>query len=304
MSDADDTTPKAKNVPLPASSPEAPRIKTSDLPDVDDSAPPFYSGSDADQEFSALTPVQLFELNQGLFDETVPERPLIAPLAPMQSLRAEYEGGSVVFVKQIDWLIKNGFIGIRRAKGDAVTSAISVLEASQPMLEEVGFQRLVFEDFYDCLVSVINCIITPDASGRILTPAMLLETFNTPEVSNSIVVYLRLLASAQMRSDPDSYAPFLFNPELGDQMEVTDFCVNFVEAVGKEADHVQITALSRALKVNISVAYLDGRSADADGKVDFVEFQNNDEVDTDPVILLYRPGHYDILDKRSEDPPE
>ena len=37
-------------------------------------------------------------------------------------------------------------------------------------------------------------------------------------MSNSIVVYLRLLTSAQMRLDPDAYAPFLFHPELGEPM--------------------------------------------------------------------------------------
>lgn len=66
------------------------------------------------------------------------------------------------------------------------------------------------------------------------------------------------------------------------------------------ADHVQITALSRALRVNISVAYLDGRepshsSTNPDApnssnttKVEFVEFRNNDASAVDPIILLYR----------------
>lgn len=57
-------------------------------------------------------------------------------------------------------------------------------------------------------------------------------------VSNSIVVYLRLLTSAQIRADSDSYAAFLFHPEIGEQMEVRDFCESFVEAVGKEAGMV------------------------------------------------------------------
>lgn len=54
-------------------------------------------------------------------------------------------------------------------------------------------------------------------------------------VSNSIVVYLRLLTSAQIRADPDSYSSFLVHPELGEPMEIRDFCENFVESVGKEA---------------------------------------------------------------------
>ena len=52
-------------------------------------------------------------------------------------------------------------------------------------------------------------------------------------------------------------------------------------------DHVQITALTRALKVNIRVAYLDGH--DTDGNVNFVDFQSVPPEDfQDPPVLLYR----------------
>lgn len=53
--------------------------------------------------------------------------------------------------------------------------------------------------------------------------------------SNSIVVYLRMLTSAQIRLDPENFAPFLFHPELGEPMEIRDFCEHFVDATGKEA---------------------------------------------------------------------
>lgn len=48
----------------------------------------------------------------------VPDRPLIAPLAPMITIREEYENGSQGFVRQIDWLLSEGWIGIRRTRGD------------------------------------------------------------------------------------------------------------------------------------------------------------------------------------------
>ncbi|KAL6308845.1 cysteine proteinase [Sparassis latifolia] len=251
--------------------------------------------------------------------ESIPLRPLIAPIESMLELRAEYEGGSQEFVQQIDWLVANGWKGVRRARGDGdcfyrslafayverilqnpepvmgVTSAISLLEVSQPMLEAAGFEPVVFEDFYEVFVSIINRIIIPGPDGELLTPITLLEAFNNDEVSNSIVAYLRLLTSAQIREDPESYAAFLFHPESGESMDVRSFCENFVESVGKEADHVQITALSRVMKVNIDVAYLDGHTAE---KVDFVHFHNTDYSGLEPIILLYRPGHYDILDQR------
>ena len=64
---------------------------------------------------------------------------------------------------------------------------------------------------------------------------MIVLQLNVDLVSNSIVVYLRLLTSAQMRSEPEKYADVLFHPELDEPMELREFCENFVEAVGKEA---------------------------------------------------------------------
>ncbi|KAJ3557485.1 hypothetical protein NM688_g1448 [Phlebia brevispora] len=339
--------------------PPPPRMKGGDLPDVADD-PPFESWKevteDSDRqaedppdytimgdngELSQLAPAALFELNQAALDDSVPNRPLVAPLVPMAALREEYENGNEIFVKQIDWLVEQGYIGIRRTRGDGdcfyrslayayverilnstdqgldAVQAVSMLESTQSMLETVGFQPLVFEDFLETFTTLIKRVTDPEPGATLLTHHGLLEAFNNPEISNSIVVYLRLLTSAQIRLDPDAYAPFLFHPELGEPMDTRDFCENFVEAVGKEADHVQMTALTRALRINILVAYLDGRvhsresSAASSGKgkgratdtveVEFVPFENGEE-GLEPIRLLYRPGHYDILEQRSEDP--
>jgi len=49
-----------------------------------------------------------------------------------------------------------------------------------------------------------------------------------------------------------------------------------------------MTALTRALKMNVNIAYLDGRSPT--GKVDFVEFRDPDwqPENSSPITLLYR----------------
>lgn len=271
-----------------------------------------------DTDISTLTTAQVFDLNQSLLDEaTGVTRPLIDEIAPISALRSEYEGGSHAFVRQIDWLTANGYHYIRRTRGDgdcfyrsvafayvermlhalnpadAVEKGVAALKSTLPMLENVGFQKLVFEDFYDVLESLLLSIVTLQTTGKMLNAVGLLEAFQSPEVSNSIVVYLRLLTSAQIRIDPDAFAPFLFHPELGEPMEVREFCEHFVEAVNKEADHVQMTALSRALQLNVNVAYLDGRNSN--GLVDFVEFRSAADANETPLTLLYRPGHYDIL---------
>ncbi|KAI0695288.1 peptidase C65 Otubain-domain-containing protein [Cerioporus squamosus] len=298
---------------LASRSPEAPRVKTTDLPDVEEQWQEFPSDGDVHMTEAQddLAPAGLFdhvESFPGDVLDDIPNRPLISPLAPMLTLREEYVNGSQYFVKQIDYLIAQGWIGIRRTRGDALafayienilnasdtmlaaTGALSVLEASQPQLEQ---------DFYDCLAGLINQVINPGPDGQVLNINTLLEAFNNPEVSNSIVVYLRLLTSAEIKTNPE-IAAFLIHPETGEQMDPESFCNNFVEAVGKEADHVQMNALATALKVNVNVAYLDGH--DQQGKVSFVPFQNAPFTFLEPVNLLYRPGHYDILDRRDADP--
>lgn len=49
---------------------------------------------------------------------------------------------------------------------------------------------------------------------------------------------------------------------------------------------MQVTAISRALKVNVRIAYLDGRSDD--GRVEFVTFNNAVNDNEVPLTLLYR----------------
>ena len=63
----------------------------------------------------------------------------------------------------------------------AVVLATSLLESTMPTLEEAGFQKLVFEDFYEVLLSLIQQIIIPEPGGTTLTSETLLEAFQSPE---------------------------------------------------------------------------------------------------------------------------
>ncbi|KAI0821438.1 cysteine proteinase [Irpex lacteus] len=283
------------------------------------------TGQHAEQDMTKLSTLELHELTQQLLDDEASKRPLISTSLPIVTLREEYERGSGNFVQQIDWLISKGFTHVRRTRGDgdcfyrslafawierlllspskdiAVATALSLLDSSLDVLKAAGFQDLVFEDFYDVLVNLIRHIVVPGPDGQILTSATLLQAFQDPETSNCIVVFLRMFTSAVIRTSVEDYAPFLFHPETGEDIAPQDFCERFVEATGKEADHIQITALTKALKINIQVAYLDGHSAST---VNFVDFLNNEEgIENDggkPPVLLYRPGHYDILESQVE----
>jgi len=181
-------------------------------------------------------------------------------------------------------------------KDFAVASSLSILSSTKITLDEVGIEKLVYEDFYDDLNAIIENITKSDSDGLILNSERLLQFFQKPEVSNSIVIYLRFVTSAQIRLNREQYEGFLVHPDTKDIMDVDSFCANVVQAMGHEADHVEIEALCRALQVNVDVAYLNGVRGDG---VDFIKFRNDNNTTAFPITLLYRPGHYDILVERS-----
>ena len=136
-----------------------------------------------------------------------------------------------------------------------------------------------------------------------------LRLFNyKPAASNYLVTFMRMITSTQIQCEPETYEPFLIHPDTGETMGVREFCKVVVEVLGKEAgeytpylpfhvgfailklffytDHVQLMAISQALKVNLKIAYLDGRSQD--GHVEFVTFDHATDEKENPLTLLYR----------------
>jgi ubiquitin thioesterase protein OTUB1 len=63
----------------------------------------------------------------------------------------------------------------------AIANALSILESTLPMLDEAGFQRMVFEDFYEYFRNIIQNINTPDDNGNVLTAELLLFYIQEPQ---------------------------------------------------------------------------------------------------------------------------
>ena len=76
----------------------------------------------------------------------------------------------------------------------AVGSALSILDSTRSMLEEVKYEAYVYEGFYDALVSVIRDVVEPE-DGQKLTSSRLLKKFQTPEGISIITASSLLLVS-------------------------------------------------------------------------------------------------------------
>ncbi|KAG2107718.1 peptidase C65 Otubain-domain-containing protein [Suillus discolor] len=257
---------------------------------------------------------QFYELGQKLLEESMGrDRPLISPPTTIHELRAEYTGAPS-FVAQIDSLLNRGYTKIIRTKGDGncfyralayaylsslvdspnlVYAAKSVIESGSRMMERNFMDADIISTFCEPLMDLVDAIGNPDPN-KVLTHGRLLSAFLEDETSNCIVTYLRLLTTAQIQSASDDYAGFLFD-DSGEQLEPTEFCRQYVDPLGKEADHVQVAALCRALKLHIRIAYLDGHSPD--GQAHFQDITPPDGENNKSLTLIYRPGHYDVLIK-------
>lgn len=60
----------------------------------------------------------------------------------------------------------------------AAAGALSTLDATPQMLESVGFEKMVFEDFYEVLEELVKSAAKP---GFSLNEEMLLQAFQNPE---------------------------------------------------------------------------------------------------------------------------
>ena len=117
------------------------------------------------------------------------------------------------------------------------------LATTADMLAKAGFDDCVYGQPYEILQGLLQPRMDAkeelwqsflDAASTFAVWKRNLPPSPFPLASNYIVMYMRLLTSAQMRVD-GQFADFLFDPESQMQTSVDDFCRRFVEPLGKEA---------------------------------------------------------------------
>ncbi|KAI5077664.1 hypothetical protein GOP47_0007488 [Adiantum capillus-veneris] len=233
---------------------------------------------------------------------------------PLSTLAAEYELGNSIFKTKIE---KLGEIygAIRRTRGDgncffrafmfsylenlletknnleAARVKDSVEKCKQTLLD-LGHAEFTFEDFLASFTEQLDAV-----QDVTLSVDKLVDNCRDQAISDSVVMFFRFITSGEIRKRADFFEPFIFGTS---GMAVQQFCRTSVEPMGEESDHVHITALSDALGVPIRIVYLDSSVGDGGKTVevnfhDFIPSELSQEKVKPPVMLLYRPGHYDIL---------
>ncbi|KAJ7631913.1 cysteine proteinase [Mycena polygramma] len=290
--------------------PAAPRIRSSELPEVEPGEAPPAREIDENTPLSSLSEAEIAQLTEKMLNNPSTRTKLIAEITPITELRAEYLDGSQSVVRQIDWLREHGYTEFRRAARDgncfyrsvafsyldrllhapdipAAVARFREVLASKELPLTLAFEDEIHKEFSEQLLTLMQLV---EDFGAALTTEDLLDRLL--EVSDYVSYYFRLLASAEIRTNPDPYRDFIFD------QEIASFCQSQVEAVDSEADHIPMMALCNALRITLKLATL---SSHVQGDVQeadvFTVISPSDAMDKDlpPILLLFRPGHYDIL---------
>lgn len=162
-----------------------------------------------------------------------------------------------------------------------------------------GYDSMIYEDMQQAVLDLLQELIDTASQPQEDVESVVLKTLNDEEISNSIVYFMRLLASSWMETYPQDYAPFI------EGMTIDMYRKSTIEPVNCEIEHVGmkilVDVLLKPIGISVEVVYLD-RSPGS--QVNTVPMQATDGagnpllVGSPTAYLLYRPGHYDILYKQ------
>jgi ubiquitin thioesterase protein OTUB1 len=153
-------------------------------------------------------------------------------------------------------------------------------------LMDQNFPELTTGDFCDAMETLLESI-----KENLKTNEVLMDDLNQDGIANYYVAFLRLITSGYLRENEAEYAGFIEGGRTLDQ-----YCIDEIEPMWKDCDHLSIIALVNALKTSLRIEYMDRSQAPSGGwHHDFCAD------DSEPKLyMLFRPGHYDLLYKKNQ----
>lgn len=254
---------------------------------------------------------EIVKFEDAVRKEATAHQPPVSPALPLEVLSEDCaENDASIVARKLDTLRASKYAHLHKCRGDgncfyravgfsawlrlnmlSSDARKDLKELWDAKLKDVGFESLAYEDFSEAFWSYS----LPDSATLSEFSARLAEVWMADEyTSNMALMYLRLLTSAQIRSDVPFYQAFIIDDAA---VNVPRWCERNVEAVNVDADQLQVIALGNALSMDLVVVSL-GSGSDPDGLQINCFKPNSPPPSFNPRFiahLLYRPGHYDLL---------
>eukprot|EP00930_Biecheleria_cincta_P055940 TRINITY_DN42183_c0_g1_i1.p1 TRINITY_DN42183_c0_g1~~TRINITY_DN42183_c0_g1_i1.p1 ORF type:complete len:256 (+),score=59.18 TRINITY_DN42183_c0_g1_i1:29-769(+) len=229
--------------------------------------------------------------------------PLVGPMAPISELKEQYAENEGFLPKVAS--LEARFSGLRRTRPDgncfyraylfgifeqlagSKERHAALTARAKGCLEfcvGAGYEQVAIEDFHEEFLSSLDALGTEGSSAS--SAEAVLE-----ENDGYFVCWARVLTSAYLKRHEEDYKSF-----LSSHGSIQQLCAQEVDPMNTEADHLQIAALSSHLGVPVCVVYLDRSEGDTAAEHHFEASSAAGPLAAfQPVYLLYRPGHYDLI---------
>jgi ubiquitin thioesterase protein OTUB1 len=171
-----------------------------------------------------------------------------------------------------------GFVDIHTSVG-SIPDLKNRFDSLAQECKKLGYDSFAIDEFHELVQEQLDLLIE--------TPPACIDSaiFSDQSIDGYIIAFMRCLCGTGLKKWSDEYISFLPEPYTS----IESFCRNEVDPMFKDADQLQIVALSRILNVAIRIVYLD-QSTGAEANV--IDFGDSSKPQ---VHLLYRPGHYDLI---------
>ncbi|KAF8599621.1 cysteine proteinase [Ceratobasidium sp. AG-I] len=252
--------------------------------------------------------------------------PLFSEITKLTLLKDNYRqpsSTSQIIRSKINYLRNEvGYRGLRHARGDgnsfyrsfalayleqiyaasdrvtAVTNALRYLEMAQKLVDPTMPEHKWSGQIYVRLRDAVRGM-----GQQTTTRQKVVEMLQYQPDSDNVAAYMRLLASAYIRLTPGIHGSVFQSSRPPTATLPSDYLQASTERPGHNIDRSHISALSRTLNVPVHIYYLDERYDPAASRknhipADCTRFIPPDlPVAAEPVALLFRPRHYDVLDR-------
>ncbi|KND03028.1 uncharacterized protein SPPG_02098 [Spizellomyces punctatus DAOM BR117] len=272
---------------------------------LDQQQQPIENGADTGKD-DRPSDEEILRYERAIKEAETGASPLISDILGMQGLEKEFASGLEIFQRKVKHLSQT-CKGMRTVKRDGncfyralsfrfcellwerrgtpwAQAALARAASTKDIMTEMGYDMSLLIDFWEPFETALK----PQEDSKTL-----LEIFQTEYVSDTIVCYLRLVTAAVLKKYRDLFEAFI----LDSYPSLDAFIGSQVEPMNIEADQPHIVAISNALGITIRIANLDPTPTDAG--VNYHELSPMEPLevpgDVPEVVLLYRPGHYDVL---------
>ena len=149
-----------------------------------------------------------------------------------------------------------------------------------------------YEYFYELFTWVTDSSATPSDTD-------IFDRLSDEGMNMYFISYARYLTSGYMASHREEFEPF-----LQDGRTVDEFRRQEIEPPTKECEQLQIVALTSVFGVGVKIVYLDQNQSTSNSHTGEASVEQEIRTYTFPdgvepkVHVLYRPGHYDLLNMK------